>query len=226
METIQGGSLTDAAAMQLRNAILSGELQPGQQVRVRDLQDRMGISHIPIREAIRQLEAEGLIVTSPRRTPVVASVDLDDLAAIYELRHMIELPIVRRARERATEADVRAVREAFAAFEAVAMDPNTAEFSTRHIAFHQSLVEPGCNAWTRRVLDPLGTGAERYVRLFVSQYSTPGWTLHLHRMLLDAYEVANPEEIVVALENHFNETERVVREGFQKQQHAARFGPV
>ncbi len=45
-------------------------------------------------------------------------------------------------------------------------------------------------------------------------------------MLLDAYEVANPEEIVVALENHFNETERVVREGFQKQQHAARFGPV
>jgi len=136
LETIQGGSLTDAAATQLRNAILGGELQPGQQVRVRDLQDRMGVSHIPIREAIRQLEAEGLIVTSPRRTPVVAGVDLDDLAAIYELRRMIELPTVRRARERATDADVRAVREAFAAFEAVAMDPQTAEFSNRHIEFH------------------------------------------------------------------------------------------
>ena len=65
METIQGGSLTDAAATQLRNAILGGELQPGQPVRVRELQDRMGVSHIPIREAIRQLEAEGLIITSP-----------------------------------------------------------------------------------------------------------------------------------------------------------------
>ena len=53
METIQGGSLTEAAATQLRNAILSGELQPGQPVRVRDLQDRMEVSHIPIREAIR-----------------------------------------------------------------------------------------------------------------------------------------------------------------------------
>ncbi len=58
----------------------------------------MGVSHIPIREAIRQLEAEGLIVAPPRRTPVVAGVDLDDLAAIYELRRMIELPTVRRRR--------------------------------------------------------------------------------------------------------------------------------
>ena len=105
------------------------------------------------------------------------------------------------------------------------MDPHTAEFSQRHIGFHQSLVEPGCNAWTRRVLDPLGTGAERYVRLFVSQYSTPGWTLHLHRMLLDAYQIADPEQIVTVLADHFTETERVVREGFERQQHATRVGP-
>jgi len=214
MDRIEAESLTDAAATRLRNAILGGELQPGQPVRLRDLQDRMGISHIPIREAIRQLETEGLIVAPPRRTPVVAAVDLDDLAAIYELRRMVELPTVRRARERATDADVRRVRETFAAYESLAMQPQTAEYSQRHIAFHQSLVEPGCNPWTRRTLEPLAAGAERYVRLFASQYATPEGTLHLHRLLLDAYESGDPEEIANALEDHFAETERVVREGF------------
>ena len=225
MQRIEAESLMDAAASGLRNAILSGELQPGEPIRVRDLQDRMGISHIPIREAIRQLEAEGLIVAPPRRTPFVAGVDLDDLAAIYELRRMVELPTVRRARERATEADDQHVRDAFAAFESVAMEPTSAEYSRHHIGFHQSLVEAGCNPWTRRVLDPLATGAERYVRLFVNQYSTSELTLHLHRLLLDAYESGDPDEMAKVLEEHFTVTEDGVRAGFKKQQHAARLGP-
>lgn len=224
MERIEAESLTDAAATRVRNAILSGELRPGQPVRVRDLQDRMGISHIPIREAIRQLEAEGLIVAPPRRTPVVAGVDLEDLAAIYELRRMIELPTVRLSRERAADVHMRQVREAFAAYEALAMEPQSAEFWQRHTAFHWSLLEAGSNSWTRRLVEPLEAGSQRYIRLFVSLYATPEETLHLHRLLLDAYQSPDPEVIAKALEHHFAETERGVREGFAKQQHAMRPG--
>jgi DNA-binding GntR family transcriptional regulator len=221
MELIRTESLVDAAATRLRNAILAGELQPGEPVRVRDLQKRMGISHIPIREAIRQLEGEGLIVAPPRRTPVVAGVGLDDLAAIYELRRMIELPTIRLARERATHADVRKLREAFAAFESFAMETQSTDYWRRHDDFHWALLEPGANLWTRRVLDPLWTGAERYVRLFVSQYATPAETLRLHRALIETFELGDPDQVANSLDDHFAETERVVRAGFEETQQTA-----
>jgi DNA-binding GntR family transcriptional regulator len=220
MELIQTESLTGMAAARLRHAILGGELRPGEPVRVRELQARLGISHIPIREAIRQLEAEGLIIAPPRRTPVVAGVDLDELAAIYELRRLIELPIVRLARERATDVHDQRVREAFAAFESLATESQSAEYWQRHTAFHWSLLEAAGNRWTRRTLDPLWAGAERYVRLFVSEFATPEYTMRLHRELLDAWATRDPEQIVAALEGHFVETQRVVHDGYQKQRHA------
>ena len=222
MELIERESLTEAAATRIRSAILAGELQPGEPVRVSDLQNQMGISHIPIREAIRQLEAEGLILAPPRRTRVVAGVGLDDLTAIYEVRRMIELPTVRLARKRATNENVLAVRDAFAAFERLAEEPQSTEYWQRHTAFHWSLLEAGSNSWTRRSLDPLWTGAERYVRLFVSQYASPERTMRLHRQLLDAYESGDSETIVEALDDHFTQTEEVVREGFERQHDASR----
>jgi DNA-binding GntR family transcriptional regulator len=207
-------SLVDVAADHFRSAILGGRMQPGEPVRVRELQERLGISHIPIREAIRQLEAEGLIIAPPRRTPFVAGVSLEEFTAVYELRRMIELPTVRAARRAATEEDNHRVREAFAAYERVAADPGASEYWKRHEEFHWALIAAGANPWTRRVLDPLWRGAERYVRLFVMTYASPDETFHLHRLLLEAYEARDADAVVDALEEHFAETERGVRERF------------
>ena len=215
MEAIRRESLVDVAATRLRNAILGGDLQPGEPVRLRDLEERLGISHIPIREAIRQLEAEGLIVAAPRRTPVVTGVTLEDQAAIYELRRMIELPTARRSLERATPEDAARVHDAFGAYEAVSMHAENPQYWRRHDEFHWALLEAGTNRWTRRVLDPLWGGAERYVRLFVSRYANVETTLRLHRELLDAYDSGVPDTLADALNEHFTETERVVRAGFE-----------
>jgi len=214
VEAIQSESLVDAVADRVRQAILAGDMQPGEPIRARVLQEQLGISHIPIREAIRQLEAEGLVVVAPRRTPQVAGVGLEELAAIYELRRLIEIPTVHRAREVASEADVVAVRDAYEAFERIAMDTRSPEYWASHTRFHWALVAAGANSWTRRVLDPLWRGSERYVRLFVAKYATPDATLQLHRVLLEAYETGDPDEIAAALLEHFRETERGVREAY------------
>jgi DNA-binding GntR family transcriptional regulator len=214
MTSIQSASLVETAAAYLRNAILVGDLAPGAEVRVRELQVSLGVSHIPIREAIRRLEAEGLIIVRAHRTPVVAGVNLADLAAIYELRRMIELPTVELARERATAHDVRRAQEAFHAYEEVAGDPSSPLYWARHSDFHWSLIVAGANSWTRQVLDPLWIAAERYVRLFVSSYATPEVTLGLHRALLEAFMDADARVVSKELEHHFATTERGVREGF------------
>lgn len=213
MEVIRSSSLVDVAAAQLRDAILSGALKPGQPVNVRELQRTLGISHIPIREAARLLEAEGLLISRARRSPVVADVDLDDLAAIYELRRQVELPAAALAHERRTRDSDALVIAAFDRFEEVAIDPHQALYWQRHSEFHWALLDGGANTWTRRTLEPLWTAAERYVRLFVSTYASPEATLALHKALLEAYLAEDHTHLVGELERHFTVTEAGVRTG-------------
>jgi DNA-binding GntR family transcriptional regulator len=214
MERIPRQSVVEATTDSLRQAILGGEMRPGEPIRTRVVQELLGISHIPIREAIQRLEAEGLVVATPRLTPVVAGVGLDELAAIYELRRMIELPTIYRSRVQANAAAVEAVHEAFTAFERVADEPRAREYWERHDDFHWALLAAGANAWTQRTLDRLWRGSERYVRIFVLEHVGSKGTLRLHRVLLDAYDKGQPQELADALDDHFAETERVIREGF------------
>lgn len=216
MKMIETPSLMEAAVSNLRAAILNGDLPPGSLIRVRDLEDSLGISHIPIREAIGRLEAEGLVVTRARRRPVVAEVNLLDLAAIYDMRRLIELPTVRRARESATDSDFELVQSAYSAYEDVADSPNSPEYWAKHSAFHWALIANGATNWTKRVLDPLWTAAERYVRIFVYNYAAPGETLELHKSLLDAFLSDDITAIARELEHHFEQTLRGVEIGFSE----------
>jgi DNA-binding GntR family transcriptional regulator len=76
----------------------------------------------------------------------VVGADQDDLAAIHELRRMVELPTIRKARDRATDADIERVWDALTAFESVTMQPQTAEYSHRHIAFIRRWWQPAAAA--------------------------------------------------------------------------------
>src|SRR5256714_15669655 len=101
-DTIQRVSLVDNVTERLRSALLTGDIQPGERIRVAALEKRFGVSHIPIREALRRLETEGLVITLPQRTAVAAGVDLADLDGLYDLRRMIEGEVAERAVERMT----------------------------------------------------------------------------------------------------------------------------
>lgn len=206
--------MVDAAANRLREAILRGEMAPGDPIRVRSIEQRLGISHIPIREALRRLEAEGLIVSPPRRTSTVAGVALEDLSAIYEIRRMIEIPTARLSLQTATAADEVKVRHAFEAFERAASDTVASEFWERHREFHWALLEPGANPWTRRTLEPLWGASERYVRLFVSTFGSTESAMGLHRRVLEAFEGGDPDMFANAMLDDFAESERVISEGY------------
>jgi len=109
-------TMVDGITERLRQAIITGTIRPGERIRVADLERKFGVSHIPIREALRRLQSEGFVEISPRRTTIAAGVDLNDLANIYDLRRIIELEIGRRSVSRMTKKDVEAVRLALASF--------------------------------------------------------------------------------------------------------------
>ena len=211
-QTIQRVSVVDNVAARLRGALLAGEIKPGERIRVTDLEKSLGVSHIPIREAVRRLEAEGLIVAPPQRAAVAAQVDLDDLTGLYDLRRIIECEVIRRSVAAMTGEQVAAVRDALAALEAHAQDHDSPRFWELHGAFHWVLLEPGANAWIQRVLEQLWLASQRYVRLFAA--STVKDAMADHRRLAACAERRDGERAARLLRSHLDRTERAVRIAF------------
>lgn len=154
-------SAVDLVTAEIRRAVLTGTLPAGQQFSIRDLAIQLGVSHIPIREALRRLESQGLILLPQARSASVAPLDLADLEAIYRLRYVVELPLAAAStgQRSATEAErlddlLEASRD---------LDPEVAWQG--HYDFHEALVHPAANGWDDRILHTLWMAAERYTHL-------------------------------------------------------------
>ena len=104
----------ERAFEQIREAIITGRLAPGARLIERELCEALGISRASVREVIRRLEAERLVVVDPRRSPVVVRLTAEEASEIYEIRALLEGLIVRRFTERAGESDIAALEAIFA----------------------------------------------------------------------------------------------------------------
>ena len=211
-DTIQRVSMVDNVTERLRRALLAGEIKPGARIKVAELEKRFGVSHIPIREAVRRLETEGLIVALPQRAAVAAGVDLDDLSGLYDLRRIIECEVIRRSVESMTTEQVEGVRTALETLEAVAQDHDSPRFWELHRDFHWALLEPGATAWIERVLDQIWLASQRYVRLFVSE--TLDDAMRDHRELLACCVERDAARAEKLLRRHLDRTELAVRQAF------------
>lgn len=211
-ETIQRVSMVDNVTERLRHALLSGEIKPGARIKVAELEKRFGVSHIPIREAVRRLETEGLVVALPQRAAVAAGVDLKDLGGLYDLRRVIECQVIRRSVEAMTPEQVETVRGALTTLEGAAGDHDSPRFWELHRDFHWALLEPGASAWIERVLDQIWLASQRYVRLFVSE--TVDDAMRDHRELLACCEQGDAARAAELLRVHLDRTERAVRQAF------------
>jgi DNA-binding GntR family transcriptional regulator len=112
LRAIIGAARTDSVTAQelvigaLRDAILTGVLEPGARLRQEELADVFGTSRIPVREALRALEYEGLVTSEPHRGFTVTALDADDVEEVYELRILLESHAVRLALPLITDDDL------------------------------------------------------------------------------------------------------------------------
>src|ERR1700753_3273141 len=91
---------------ELRRSILSGALAPGREFSLREVAEMLQVSIIPVREALRRLESQGLVHMRPGRSAVVAPLDLHELRGIYRLRRRLEPEIAQRACRLLSDADL------------------------------------------------------------------------------------------------------------------------
>ena len=108
--------LRDVVSNTLREAILKGDLKPGERLMELQLASKLGVSRTPIREAIRMLEQEGLAVTMPRRGAEVAKMTLKDMEDVLEIRDALDELAVRLACDRITAEQLKQLVEVKEAF--------------------------------------------------------------------------------------------------------------
>ena len=104
-----GRLLSARIADEIRNAVLSGEMRPGMRIRQELLASKYGASRIPVREALKQLENEGLVVLAPNRGAWIADVNSEESVEVYKIREVVEPLAIYESVPNLTEADVSAL---------------------------------------------------------------------------------------------------------------------
>jgi DNA-binding GntR family transcriptional regulator len=200
-------SLVDLVLEEVRRSILNGSLAPGADVSIAELSDRLGVSHIPVREALRRLEGEGLVVLRRGRAARVAPLSVRDLEEVLELRALVEADTLARAVRLYTPRDLAAIEHAWEMLRIEPDDDVEAVFF-RHQEFHRLLVRPAADEWRRRILDILWQAGERYVRLLIvssDSSSDPDRMRDAHATLLEAARSRSAREARRATLEHSRE---------------------
>jgi DNA-binding GntR family transcriptional regulator len=155
-------TMAETALGELREAILSGELEPGAPLRLEELAGQLGMSISPVREAVRQLEGLGLAVHRPHRGAWVSPIAIEDLHDAYEVRLALETCAVARAAERFTVEDAVRAQAHLDDYAAAHGLGKAREARSAHAAFHFSLYEASGSEWLVRLIRPAWENCERY----------------------------------------------------------------
>ena len=154
--------LRDVVFNTLRQAILKGELKPGERLLEIALAERLGVSRTPVREAMRKLEQEGLVVMIPRRGAQVASITEKDLNDVLEVRIALENVAIEKACKLITEDELGRLWVAAKEFEKTKAEGNLVRLAETDVAFHEIIYQASDNKRLNQVLNNLREQMYRY----------------------------------------------------------------
>src|SRR5918992_997027 len=198
--------LNEQIAARLRDDVLSGRLPAEQRLAQQELAARFHVSRIPVRDALRMLEAEGLVTYHPRMGATVTALTVADLDELYEMRMALEPANARRAVRALVPADDTALAEHLRAMKA-STDDARAWFQA-HADFHRVLNERSGQGRINALLDNLRRQTERYVRFFQLVEDNASGLLSEHDRIRVAAKRRNAAEVETAIREHL----RMVRD--------------
>ena len=178
-------TISRVAYDRLYRMILAGEFLPGQWIKERELTDMLGISRTPVREALRMLERERLVVSIPHRGFRIPIPTAKELRDFYELRAELEGMAARLAAERASDDDIEQLRRFLDAAEAGLKDRDATAMAENNDAFHHTLAACTGNHELVNSLHRLRAGIDLYRHLSWSvKKARPARTSEQHRRIL------------------------------------------
>jgi DNA-binding GntR family transcriptional regulator len=191
---------------------LRGELLAGHSIRQEELAAKLGISRIPLREALRQLEAEGFVTSSPHRGVIVAALSFEELREICELRTQLECHLMGLAVGSHDEQSLAAVETALNA--SLSSDAGEA-WTDLNLRFHQALYAPARRPLILGEIARYHAHTERYLRVFETMFEHKEVAENEHVRLLEAVRAADRERAVTILHDHIMAVARILADAMK-----------
>jgi DNA-binding GntR family transcriptional regulator len=165
MKTLQHRTISAATADELRRRILDGHFPAGFQLRQDALAEEFGVSRIPIREALVQLEAEGLVRIVPHKGAVVSELSIEEIEELFELRALIEPMLLRRSAPHLTEADYTALTAILDEYSAELRADHVSRWGELNTRFHQLLYRHAGRPRSLALVGTLLQESDRHARM-------------------------------------------------------------
>jgi len=195
------GRQAQEIAQALRSEIISGALPQGSELRQQFLAERFRVSRMPIREALRRLEAEGLILFTPNKSARVAPLSIADLQEIYEMRIAAETLALRRSLPELSNAQIDRAAEIQVRLETAPVS----EFGALNDAFHGTLYRPCGMPRLLAHIEVLSNAADRYLRVIVASLDYAGKSHREHHKLLEACRKRDEVAALTCLARHIQQ---------------------
>ncbi|MCC6777326.1 MAG: GntR family transcriptional regulator [Hyphomicrobiales bacterium] len=212
-------TLARAAANSLREAILLGRLKPGTKLSQDQLARQLGVSRVPLREALQLLTAEGLVEWRAHRTALVTGLSADDLAEMYELGAVTEAAAAKEATRYASDEHIEAVGALVKAMADPSIAPS--EWHVVNRRFHAMLIEPA--RWPRfqRIISEVRANTGRYVKAYLEQSGNIHHWRAEHREIYLAYRNLDADGIATAIYHHWRNTSDTLQKHLRRSATAA-----
>ncbi|MCL1051799.1 GntR family transcriptional regulator [Shewanella abyssi] len=196
----------------LREKILSGEIAAGMPLRQSALADEMNVSRIPVREALLQLEAEGLVKFEAHKGATATTLSAVQVTELFDLRALIESDLLAKAIPNMTEEDLAEAESILDSLDVAFQDKDQIEsWSGLNSQFHTCLYRAADKPHTIEVVNGLNTNCDRYVRLQLFLASGIPKAQQDHRELLDYCRQGDVDNAVALLRSHILHAAEAIR---------------
>lgn len=202
--------LRDVVFNTLRRAILTGELKPGERLMEIHLANKLGVSRTPIREAIRKLELEGLVIMIPRRGAEVAQITEKSLKDVLEVRRALDALCVELACDRISEEEKAQLRQACDTFERATGTKNVTAIAEADVALHDIIVQATGNKRLIQLINNLSEQMYRYRFEYIKDESRHDNLVEEHRMIYESILENDKERAAQAAKLHIDNQEKSI----------------
>lgn len=198
-------TLADVALAELKRDIITGVLAPGSPIRLQEQVERLQMSSVPIREALRYLERSGLVDRTPHRGTHVAEMSAQDLEETYRIRQELEAMAVGEAAHKIDAATCEEVQELVEEYARLAETDQDRALEV-HTRLHMAIYEASGSKWLMRLIPMLWDNSERYRRLALPVRGTVADRIAEHRRIVELCRAGDAEGAADALREHLSHT--------------------
>lgn len=210
--------LRDVVFNTLREAILKGDLKPGERLMELQLASKLGVSRTPIREAIRMLEQEGLAVTTPRKGAEVAKMTLKDMEDVLEIRDALDELAVRIACQKISDEQLKQLEDMKELFEKSTQTGNVKKIAEADVTFHDVIYEATGNPKLVTLLNNLREQVYRYRVEYIKDPKNYPTLIAEHEAILESLKKRDVKNAVEAMHVHVANQAEAVKTVIQEQE--------